>query len=931
MCWKNVLALVFTLSILGTTLNAQERAKLIGRVTDQETGEEIIGASILVKGTGTGTATDIFGNYALNLVNGTHVLQLTYIGYESQEIEVVLQNAETKELNITLKPDAQQLDMVEVVAKKDQRSEASMINTVKESDMVVSGVSAELIAKQGGGSAADVMKRIPGITLIENRFVMVRGLNQRYNSVLVNGVGVPSTEPDAKVFSFDILPSSMIDQLLVYKSGSAELPGEMAGAVIDVTTRNDLTEDFNSISLSLGARVGTTGQRFLFDQGSGMDYTGFGTNNRAWGNQFPQKLSSNANEAAQQAQSLNNNWAWSEGTALPTGSISYSMGRLFDVGGLEMSNITSVGYSNDYKTSEVSNYKYSPGGTASIYNSEGNKFENSTKTYVLSNFSARWNSNNKIEFKNLFNQIGEREMFEREGEDLANNFLQKDYSMRYQSRSFYMGQLSGEHELSDDKKLTWTTGLSTMRMNEPDWKRIRYQGGYVSAEDNPNRYNDLPLAFFNQANLDYNSRYSSELNENIYNARVDYEQTFENPYHSDKKIKLNAGLYGEASKRDFSVRWTSITPFPNNAPETPVYGADMNTIFAPENFGPGGWTMREGTNPSDAYSAESTLLSGYLGASLPIGKFTFNGGARVESFNQNIMSEGLMENVDNNNLNILPFANVSYDINDKMLLRAAYSKTINRPSFRELAPFNFYDFEMRANIVGNSNLKQSEIQNIDLRWELYPSENESISIGTFYKSFKNPIEMFIQPNQNTIFTYENAEAATSAGIEVEVKKSFKDISHFDLIHHSSLSLNASLIHSTMTLGENSMEVNSERPLQGQSPYVVNLGYYYDNPQTGWAFNLLYNTYGQRIYSVGDGQNSYPWYEMPRQLIDLNISKEFNNNWEVSLNVENLLNAKYQLYVDGNADGKIDTSNENDNMVMESYSGQAFTLGLSYKF
>jgi TonB-dependent receptor len=321
------------------------------------------------------------------------------------------------------------------------------------------------------------------------------------------------------------------------------------------------------------------------------------------------------------------------------------------------------------------------------------------------------------------------------------------------------------------------------------------------------------------------------------------------------------------------------------------------------------------------------LVAGYINAELPLGKFDINVGVRLENNNQSLraFSNGNPVSVDKPVTSILPSLNVGYNFNEKSLLRFAYSRTVNRPEFREIAPFLFYDFEYEVLKFGNEKLETATIDNLDFRYEWYPNRGETISIGGFFKKFDNPIEQIIQRTaEDPSFNFKNANSAVTYGAEIELKKSMKDVFDNAILKRISVNLNASYIFSEVDLGTAAQSQESKRALQGQSPYIINgaLGY---EDEKGLSINLLYNRFGNRIFSVGDDAfNTY--YEIERDNLDATISKRFDK-FKVKLGFQNLINAPYKLMEDSNRDNKIDSAN--DNTISSYKRGVLFSLGLSY--
>ncbi|MCS6973266.1 MAG: TonB-dependent receptor, partial [Cyclobacteriaceae bacterium] len=334
--------------------------------------------------------------------------------------------------------------------------------------------------------------------------------------------------------------------------------------------------------------------------------------------------------------------------------------------------------------------------------------------------------------------------------------------------------------------------------------------------------------------------------------------------------------------------------------------------------------------PSDRYEGENLLTAGYVGGGFPLGKFDISGGIRLEYNRQQIntaTNNGPVV-VDNPILSPLPFLNTAYNISDRSLVRLAYSRTVNRPEFRELAPFLYYNFELEMGIFGNPDLKVADIDNVDLRWEMYPNPGELVSFGVFYKHFKSPIETILQlTTESPQATYGNADEAQSYGAELEIRKSLASLGVSKFLRNTSVNFNATYIYSLVNLGSQAGFQQQKRELQGQSPYLLNLGMYYTDQDLGFNVSVAYNIFGQRIFQVGD-INFPSIYELPRHSLDMQIAKQFGR-MEAKFNVQNLLNAKYRFYQDTDVNNKI-TFNSSDAPIMLYRIGQQFAFSLSYK-
>ncbi|WP_242926577.1 TonB-dependent receptor [Pontibacter vulgaris] len=925
--------LLTILTILTTTVYGfAQQAALKGRVTDKASGEGIIGAVVFIKGTGKGTTTDYDGNYTLPLEAGVYNASVTFLSYKPFESTGIKINpGQPTILNIQLEENTTEIQTVEIVATRQTNTDMALLQDVKKSEVVVSGVSGEQIAKSLDRDASAVVRRIPGVTVMNDRYIMIRGLSERYNTVMLNDALTPSTEPDSRAFSFDILPTSVLDRILVFKSGSPELPGEFGGGVIKVYTKNFATENTTSFGLSGGYRSGTTFNNISTYKGGKTDFLGFDDGARALPGAFPANLNNAGGESIQTAaKQLNSNWGINKTTALPDQRLSFGLTRRFYVGDTEASNLTALSYSNTSQLINAERFRYTAY-DAQLQQSPVEYKYNDTESSrnvrlgLISNWAFRLNNNNKIEFRNLFNQLGQTQVIERSGQELQGKDVDvRNTAQRYESRSIYSGQLQGTH----DKELTtytWTAGYNYTNRNEPDYKRIRSQRNIGSNE--PFRW-IIPY----DANTFDAGRFYSKMQENTVMAGGQAERKFAGKDTlAANQPKLRAGFYAERKSREFDARWMSYTianaaQFDNNLLTLP-----LGQLFNPEHISASGFTLKEGTNPTDRYDAANTLVAGYVGGVLPLNKLNLSGGVRVEYNRQQLNSSrygsGKIE-VNNPITNVLPSLNATYNFSDRTLLRGGYSLSVNRPEFRELAPFAYYDFQLNAEIQGNSDLTTATIHNTDLRYEFYPNPTEVVSIGAFYKYFKNPIEVYSLPTAgNPIYKPGNASSAQSYGLETEIRKSFLNLSDRSLIQNMSFVLNASLIKSNVDLGEQTEGQERKRAMYGQSPYIVNTGLYYQDDARDLQVNLLYNVIGKRIFTVGDAQ-APTVYEMPRNMIDLSVTKGIGEHFEIKAGIQDILNQKVRFVQDSDRNASINSTDEDFTTFKR---GSYSTLGINYRF
>lgn len=911
---------LFLLFLTSWGLHAQ-MGSVEGIIIDEDTKESLIGAFVIVDGTTEGTTTDYDGIYVLRLSPGTYNLQISSIGFETKLISGVnIEAGKKTTLNVGMGTQSQVMSEVVVTEYRKTNTDAAVLLEVKQAKQVVSAISSQQIQKSQDNNAAQVMQRIPGVTIVENRFVMIRGLSERYNNVMINNVIAPSTEVDKRTFSFDLVTSSALDKMLVYKSGSADLPGDFAGGVIKIYTVDNVDENYTKLSLGMGFRQNTTFGKYFQSKGSSTDWLGFDNGFRQLPSSFPSTFDltgsgRNATIRMDAAHSLPNNFVPFQSMASPDYSVALNIGRDYKfLNGRRLSTINNISYSNSYLhfQRDFNRYFEWVDRTRPIdtrFNFIDDNYQRDNRITILSNWNLRLNDRNRIKFKNLINQIGENETILRNGVD----FIQRpsddlrNYLLGYKSRFIYSGQLEGDHRPTKLTSLRWVAGGSLLNEDEPDLRRFRTWRPKNAAEGAP-----FTMQLPPSSNLFETGRYYGDLMEYSSNAGIDV--TFRTTDDEKKAIVFKAGTYGDYRSRNFVSRYVSYL-YPGFF--DPVVGQQLSQLPLDEIFSNNniktlnGLVLEEGTRPIDTYSASNTLVAGYIQSEIPLNNLNFTGGLRSEYNIQTLLSSNDFEKIriENPLLSFMPFGNLAYSLTSKTILRAAYGRTVNRPEFRELAPFLFYDYKLEAGRVGNPNLVTATIDNSDLRLEYYPRNGEIISFGVFYKYFEKPIEnRTIITTEQPQFTFINADFARNYGLELEVRKSLKGVTNSSVIDNFSFNINASWIYSFVDLGQSAVAQNRTRALQGQSPYIINAAAYYATDKN-LSLSMVYNIFGDRIYSVGD--DLFPTiYELPRHSLDLSITKQFNKNSTIKIGIQDILNARYRFFEDSDRNEKIDTNLDN---------------------
>lgn len=923
-------ALIFII----TTFRAYA-ADIKGKVTDSTTGEPLIGATIQIDGTPKATATDIDGLFAFSGLdeNANYTLTIKYISYKTKKIDGVRAEAQPQVIEIKLTPDEQTLNEVTVTGVARKNTEIAVIQMTKSSPVIVSNVSAQEITKTQDTNAGEVIRRVPGVSLIDDKFVMVRGLSQRYNNVWINGGAVPSSEADSRAFSFDLIPSSQIDNMQIVKTPSPEYPADYTGGFITITTKDIPAE--NTAELSVGGNWNdiTSFSDFKYAKGSGTDFLGFDSGMRGLNGGINSTLNSIAGNGVDlQNNHLNNDWRVRNMNPVGDLKLSGSLGRSWKLGDRQLGMIAAFNYSNEYRK-----YEDMQNNLFGVYDAEkdesnylrysvDDQYNHNVRLGAMLNFTLlSADGNSKYQLKNIFNQIGNDRYTWREGLS-AQSDNENSAEYYYRSRTTYNGQITGKHTFVLDE-LDWSASYSYANRNVPDRRRYLINDALEPGVMQLTSPNDI-------------SREWTKLDEHIVSAAVNDKHDFK---FGSFTPSLKFGAYGEYrtrkyTTRDFIYNWNAAS---NTLPDG-FRQFDLSEMLSDESyFGADRLYLLEEQHMRNNYKGNNYLGAGYFAANIPLGNFNIYAGLRYEYDHMELITNTrdnaespFSHNYEYNDL--FPSVNTTYKINDQHQLRLSYGKTVNRPEFREVSPSVFYDFDLASNVQGNTDLKPCYIQNVDFRYEFYPSKGELISIAAFYKYFDSPIEWTYTVTGGTslVYSYMNAQRANNYGIELDIRK---DLSFIGLPGFS-WSFNGALIKSRVKFEAGSKE--EDRPMQGQSPYLVNTGLFYKNDKLQLDVALLYNRIGKRIIGVGRSEGTTSGnealrvpdsYEMPRDVIDLSASKKFGNHWELKLSIRDLLAQKvyYKQFADVHYSNG--TSREVEQITRAYKPGRNIGVSAVYKF
>jgi TonB-dependent receptor len=890
------LLVLITLLIGGTAI--AQKGKIEGKVTDAKTGQPIAGISVILNGTKTGVSTNTDGYFVINADAGKQSLSLSSTNYQEKKIdEIEVKAGQVTNLDIVMEVKVKTAEAVVVrstSAKKE--SVAALITYQKNTAVVAQVVSAEAIRRSPDKNTGEVLKRVPGTSVQDGKYLVVRGLADRYNQAMLNGVLLSSTEPDRKTFSFDLFPAAVLDNIIVNKTFVPELPGEWAGGLIQVNTKDLPAKGFLSIQLGTGFNSQTIGQDFYTYQGGKYDWLGLDDKTRALpAESFPVKSKFEVMTPAQKneyGKSFKNIWNSKSAAAPLNASLQLNGGFVGKLFNKKIGGSLAITYSKSNRRVDFENNFFSiNAGKADVnFDYDNKKYSQDILVGALANFTVQLNNNNKITVRNLFNINASDYTTTRTGLDFesdpTNGENVRAKELAFKSSIYNNTQINGEHNIAKySAKLKWYGGFGILDQYIPDQRRIQYN------QDRSTPNQPFLVLMSNTLSQKSGNRFFSNLNDYIYTAGGDLAKTFD---WLKQKQTIKAGYMFQVKDRLFDARPFSIY-LPTDNPA--LKALDENSIFNAANFGgANGFYFDEIAGNRFRYMANSILNAGYLQLDNQFtDKLRLVWGLRVEHFDQIVGSAKRSDprHVYSKVIDYLPGFNLTYKLNGKTNLRLAASQTVIRPEFREISSFAFFDFELGATILGNPSLQRTKVTNVDVRYEIYPRAGELITLGLFYKHFNNPIELFFNQSgvgTSNTFNYLNADKAIGYGVELELRKKLDfnpALKNFTV--YSNLSYIANRVEDAQT--------KIDRPMQGQSPYVVNAGLQYDLEKIGLNTTLLFNQIGRRILYVGNEQIPAIW-ENPRPLLDLQVAKKvIGGKGEIRVNISDLLNRSAYFYHD----------------------------------
>ena len=909
---------------------AQQSVKVTGIVVDSDTEVPLTDAAIRVVETKIRVTTDDTGEFSLELPSGTYTFQVTapfYNPYVLADFQVNV--GQTPEpLRIALVPQVILLDAIKLPVRLSQSSERGLLEKRMRSSRIEDSISTEEISRLPASSAGEAIKRVTGVSIVGGRYVFVRGLGERYSNTLLNNVEIPSPEPNRRVVPMDIFPASLLASLQTVKTFSPDQPGGFAGGSVQVFTKDFPEELSMALSMSTGFNTQATGEEGLTYPGGDLDFLGFDGASRALpgivqdrAGELPIRergrftpLGFTPEEIQEFGQAFSNVWSTERQEVPINQGYKFSLGNSNTIFGKEFGylGVLSYGNSHSYGTQVRNAFRIGLNETLSpvtSYNVErsGNEVDWGT---VL-NTSLRFSPQHQISLRSLFTHTAEDETRTWAGFNADRNTDMRSSRLRYVERELFSGQVAGMHDFNlgeldlempeqPEVSMEWRLTYSRASRNEPDTRETIYE----DRGDGTFTFRDVTHS---------GSRFFFDLEDDEYNARVDWKI----PIGTEGLFKFG-GLLRDRT-RTFDARRFRFSPS-DRIDATVNLSDPPEVLFQTQNIAPRVFELRESTRATDNYLADHNIYSGYLMLDIPVtAKWQFMSGVRLESSTQKVttydpFSASVQPIIaDLETLDLLPGVNLTYRLTAQMNLRIAASRTITRPDFREMAPFEFTDFVGGRTILGNPELERTQIDNYDFRWEAFPQLGGVLAVSAFYKRFQKPIEQIVQPQAEVRITYENADAANNYGLELEARQNLGVIT--STLSNFSINTNAALISSQVVLPDVGIQTSSERPLQGQCPYIVNVSIGYEAPNWGISSAIAYNIFGRRLSEVGN--HGVPdVYEQPRGQLDVTFSRTVANYFKLSFSAKNLLDP-YVHFKQG------------EESYVRYKLGRAFSFGISY--
>jgi len=817
--------------------------------------------------------------------------------------------------NILLAEDIAELT---VEAPRIQNSFSSLLEFRKQKNEVADVLGQESMTRSGDSDAASSLKRVTGLTLVDGKYVYVRGLGERYSTVLLNGSSIPSPEPSRRVVPLDLFPTSVLENIVVQKTADATKPSEFGGGIIELKTK--------SFPKKPTAQFGTA---YNFDnakkgigyKGSSSDYLGYDNGIR----QMPASIKEALKQKKKIILSSSEGVSASDLTAMTKElpniyettnnkktenipNLNFNYGDSWKFMNQRAGFLLGALYSRDSDIGEKKSYKYNIGSESDLVLEESASTQYSVREVqsgLALETGSEWGEANFFKYTGLLLRHTSDTTSEKISANTSDSFSSRKYTtLEWVERQLWLNQLQ-HHQETTFIDMDTRLNLSIAKRDAPDQRETM------------RKYRDDIKKYELEKDVTGNRRIYSELKDRSEELGSQFKIKILNS--EDKKLALKVGAnFNRKIRQSDTYRFHLKYNAPAGNPVDMTQGTE--DIFSGNNGN--NFQLTSITDAADSYTGKQDIQSYNLGVDYaPTNKWFFAVGVRQERSSQEVQtfkyyepelptSRGRLVMQDN-----LPSYNLTYSLTEKQKIRLGLSETLSRPDFRELSTVAYIDEESGNEVMGNNSLKGANIQNLDLRYENYFSYTDFFSAGAFYKKFNNPIESIFAPGDKLLITYDNAKSATNVGVETEARFGLRNFTRY--LRRWSLMGNVSIINSKVELDEVSgNQTSTTRSLQGQSPYVANVQLLYDRPQMGMTSGLIYNVVGERITEVGTNKRP-DVYEQPFKQLDLVFNQRIED-WGYGLKLKNILDP-------------IATSTQGDKIVREKKKGRSYAVSFNAYF
>lgn len=921
-----------------------------GTIYDAEYGDYLPGVTVLVVGTTTGTITDLDGKFSIPIAQGTYEVSLSFISYETKIIKDVKVEAGKAVLLGEIKLAEASFDLAEVTvtAAAVRNTETALLTIKQKSATVLDGISATGLRKIGDSDAASSMRRVPGVSVVGGRYVYVRGLGDRYTKTMLNGVDIPGLDPNRNSLQMDLFPTAVIDNIIVHKSFSAELPADFTGGIVDIEIKDFPEEKRGRIGISLSYNPSMHfNPNYLSYEGGKLDWLGFDDGARdipATSNvPFFSEVVGNPNgEQGQRYKQILENFnptmaAYKQNSAMDI-SLGASFGNQVQRKKVTLGYNVSLSYKNETQYFADAEFgRYGLEANPDVYEMEVREYQKGDmgQNYVLwsalAGFAVKTKkSKYRINVLHLQNGESRAGIFDYQGSDQGSVFTAMQHNLDYSQRSLSNILLAGEHKFTDSKwEVEWKLSPTLAKINDPD---VRFT-----------RYEDRDGEWSIGTEVGFPERIWRELDEIVLPGVVHINREF------DLLGNRSAIRFGGAytyKERDYVIRSYAL-----NIRDIPLTG-NPDELFYPENLWPYQGSIGRGTtyearfipNNPNQFNSSASNIGAYVSAELSLHeKFKTILGVRMENYVQRytgtdqLLTRILDNDVVLDDLDFFPSVNFIYSLNKQQNLRLTYTQTIARPSFKELSYAEIYDPITGRTFIGglfrdaddgagieywDGNLQSTGIQNYDIRWEYFGELGQLLSLSGFYKKFDNPIEIVQYATQTGSFQPRNVGDGEVFGIETEIRydmgrltgafNNFSFLFNFTYTE-SRVKLSNTEYISRVENARTGQTIGDYRDMAGQAPYIVNGGISYNGGKKGFWQDLeagiYYNVQGQTLQFVGIVDRP-DIYSKPFNSLNFNSNKRFGKDkrMQIGLKIENILNDSRDLvFVSYNAKDQYFTS------------------------